>query len=146
MTAVEASGRGDGWFPGSAGHGRGYRFTDPDGHRMTVYYESRYHEPAGNEIPTLKNQPQRMSTHGVGVRRLDHVNVWCRDIDENSGYMVETLGFRISEQVVGDDGRLVGCGSTSRRSRTTSRTGASTPRASAVASTMSPSRSTPAST
>ena len=38
----------------------------------------------------------------------DSVNVWCRDIDENSGYMVETLGFRVSEQVVGDDGRLVG--------------------------------------
>ena len=49
-----------------------------------------------------------MSTRGVGVRRLDHVNVWCRDIDENSAYMVETLGFRVSEQVVGDDGRLVG--------------------------------------
>ena len=49
-----------------------------------------------------------MSTRGVGVRRLDHVNVWCRDIDANSAYMVETLGFRVSEQVVGDDGRLVG--------------------------------------
>ena len=63
---------------------------------------------AGNQLPTLKNQPQRMSTRGVGVRRLDHVNVWCRDIDENSAYMVETLGFRVSERVVGDDGRLVG--------------------------------------
>ena len=42
------------------------------------------------------------------MRRLDHVNVWCRDIDANSAYMVETLGFRISEQVLGDDGRLVG--------------------------------------
>jgi catechol 2,3-dioxygenase len=105
---LEASGRGEGWSTGDAGHGRSFRFTDPDGHRMTVYYESRYNEPAGEQAPTLKNQPQRMSTRGVGVRRLDHVNVWCRDIDENSGYMVETLGFRVSEQVVGDDGRLIG--------------------------------------
>ena len=49
-----------------------------------------------------------MSTHGAAVGRLDHVNVWCRDIDVNSAYMVETLGFRVSEQVMGDDGRLVG--------------------------------------
>ena len=75
---------------------------------MSIYFESRYHEPAGDEVPALKNQPQRMSTRGVGIRRLDHVNVWCRDIDACSAYMVETLGFRVSEQVVGDDGRLVG--------------------------------------
>ena len=97
-----------GWSPGAAGHGRTYRFADPDGHRMSIYFESRYHEPAGDEVPALKNQPQRMSTRGVGIRRLDHVNVWCRDIDACSAYMVETLGFRVSEQVVGDDGRLVG--------------------------------------
>jgi catechol 2,3-dioxygenase len=108
VAAVEASGRGEGWVSGAAGHGRSFLFSDPDGHRMTVYYESRYHEPAGDQVPSLKNQPQRISTRGVGVRRLDHVNVWCRDIDENSAYMVETLGFRVSEQVVGDDGRLVG--------------------------------------
>ena len=49
-----------------------------------------------------------MSARGVGVRRLDHVNVWCRDIDENSRYMIDTLGFRISEQVLGDDGKSLG--------------------------------------
>ncbi len=106
--ALETSGRGEGWVAGAAGHGRSYGFSDPDGHRMSVYYEPRYHEPAGDSAPALKNQPQRISTRGVGVRRLDHVNVWCRDIDENSAYMVETRGFRVSERVVGDDGRLVG--------------------------------------
>jgi len=106
--ALEASGRGEGWSAGAAGHGRSFRFSDPDGHGMTVYYESRYHEPAGDQAPTLKNQPQRISTRGVGVRRLDHVNVWCRDIDENSRYMIDNLGFRISEQVLDDDGRSLG--------------------------------------
>jgi catechol 2,3-dioxygenase len=106
--AVEASGRGEGWGEGLAGHGRTYRFTDPDGHRMAIYFESAYHEPAGAAAPTLKNQPERISTRGVGVRRLDHVNVWCRDIDENSRYMVDTLGFRISEQVLDDDGAQLG--------------------------------------
>jgi catechol 2,3-dioxygenase len=106
--ALESSGRGEGWTEGSVGHGRTYRFSDPDGHPMSLYYESEYFEPAGDQVPTLKNQPQRMSTRGAAVRRLDHVNVWCRDIDANTAYLVDNLGFRISEQVKGDDGRLVG--------------------------------------
>jgi catechol 2,3-dioxygenase len=106
VAAIEASGRAEGWTEGLVGHGRTYRFSDPDGHAMALYYDSEYHVP--DEPPTLKNQPARMSSRGVGVRRLDHVNVWCRDIDANSRYMIETLGFRISEQVLDDDGRAVG--------------------------------------
>ncbi len=108
VAAVEASGRGQGWVDGAAGHGRTYRFTDPDGHLMQIYYESAYYEPAGDLVPSLKNQPQKMTTRGAAVRRLDHVNVWCRDIGENSAYMVDHLGFRVSEQVLDDDGRHLG--------------------------------------
>ena len=108
VAAVEASGRGLGWIEGVVGHGRTYRFTDPDGHVMSVYYDSEYHVPTGEQVPTLKNQPQRMSTRGAAVRRLDHVNVWARDIDVNTDYVVDVLGFRISEQVLDDDGRRLG--------------------------------------
>ena len=34
VSAVEASGRGEGWVSGAVGHGRSFRFSDPDGHRM----------------------------------------------------------------------------------------------------------------
>jgi catechol 2,3-dioxygenase len=105
--AVEASGRGLGWVDGAVGHGRTFRFTDPDGHAMSIYYDSEYHVATGDQVPTLRNQPQRMSTRGAAVRRLDHVNVWAREIEVNSAYMVEVLGFRISEQVL-DDGRQLG--------------------------------------
>jgi catechol 2,3-dioxygenase len=108
VAAVEATGRGLGWSDGTVGHGRTFRFTDPDGHTMAIYYDSDYHVATGDRTPSLKNQPQKMATRGVALRRLDHVNVWCRDIDENSAYMVETLGFRISEQVLDDDGRQLG--------------------------------------
>src|SRR5262249_4807640 len=80
----------------------------PDGHVMSLYYESRYHVSTSEVAPTLKNQPQRMGTRGVAVRRLDHVNVWARDIDENTRFMVDVLGFRISEQVLDDDGKRLG--------------------------------------
>ena len=58
--AVDASGRGEGWAEGLAGHGRTYRFSDPDGHRMAIYFESAYHEPPPDRVPTLKNQPERL--------------------------------------------------------------------------------------
>jgi catechol 2,3-dioxygenase len=108
VAAIEASGRGLGWEDGIAGHGRTYAFTDPDGHRMSIYYDSEYFVPVGDGAPTLKNQPQRMTTRGAAVRRLDHVNVWCRDIDVNTEYMTSNLGFRISEQVLDDDGKRLG--------------------------------------
>jgi catechol 2,3-dioxygenase len=108
VAALEASGRGLGWVDGAVGHGRTYRFADPDGHAMSLYFESEYHTGTGEQAPALKNQPQRMSTRGVAVRRLDHVNVWARDIDENTDFMVDVLGFRISEQVLDDDGKRLG--------------------------------------
>ena len=44
--ALEATGRGMGWIEGDVGHGPAYQFTDPDGHRMEVYYESeKYRAP-----------------------------------------------------------------------------------------------------
>ena len=49
-----------------------------------------------------------MSVRGAAVRRLDHVNVWCRDIDANADYMVDVLGFRVSEQAVDAEGRRTG--------------------------------------
>jgi catechol 2,3-dioxygenase len=108
VAAVEATGRGLGWEDGLAGLGRSYGFTDPDGHRMAIYYDSEHFVPAGARTPALKNQPQRMSVQGAAVRRLDHVNVWCRDIDLNADYMVDSLGFRVSEQAVDAEGRRTG--------------------------------------
>ena len=54
--AVEASGRGEGWTDGLAGHGRTYRFSDPDGHRMAIYYESAYHEPTPSRAPSSRTK------------------------------------------------------------------------------------------
>jgi catechol 2,3-dioxygenase len=106
--AIEATGRGLGWEDGLAGIGPSYAFTDPDGHRMSVYFESEYFVPPAGEAPALKNQPQRLGVRGAAVRRLDHVNVWCRDIDANADYMVDVLGFRVSEQAIDAEGRRTG--------------------------------------
>ena len=36
---------GIGWIDGDVGHGPAYRFTDPDGHVLELYYETERYEP-----------------------------------------------------------------------------------------------------
>lgn len=102
--ALEASGRGRGWIDGDLGHGAAYRFDDPDGHPMEIYYESeRYRAPDALRA-RLKNQPQRYPGQGVGVQRLDHVNLMCGDVTPNKEFMLERLGFKLRENVILDNG------------------------------------------
>jgi catechol 2,3-dioxygenase len=85
VDAIERSGLGLGWMEGDHGHGPAYRFTDPDGHAMELYYEAdRYEAPEGLR-PALKNVPQRYVGRGAAVKRLDHVNLLARDVTRNRG-------------------------------------------------------------
>jgi len=98
--ALEESGLGRGWLDGDAGHGPAYRFTDPAGHPMELFYDvERYRTPP--ELRTrLRNQPQRFPVQGVGVRRIDHVNLLARDVRENRSFLEERLGFKLRERIV----------------------------------------------
>ena len=92
--ALEKGGHGKGWIDGDVGHGPAYQFEDPDGHLMEVYYEAEKYRASEGERPALKNQPQAYPARGVGVRRIDHVNVLCQDVTENREFMGEYLGFK----------------------------------------------------
>lgn len=104
VKALENSGLEQGWVEGDLGYGSAYRFADPDGHTMEIYYKSEKYRPSEVLRPALKNQPQKFTARGVGVRRLDHINLRCLDIDANSSFMQDQLGFRLTEQVIRDDG------------------------------------------
>lgn len=108
VEALEAAGRGSGWISGDIGHGPAYRFTDPDGHVMELYYETERFRAPSEERSRLKNQPQRYGGVGVGVRRLDHVNVLCEEVTPSRRFMEEVLGFRLREHVILDDGTEAG--------------------------------------
>jgi catechol 2,3-dioxygenase len=101
---LESCGAGRGWIDGDVGHGPAYRFADPDGHLMELYYEAEHYRPTSTDRSRLKNQPQRYPGRGVGVRRLDHVNLLCEEVTPNREFMVERLGFRLREHVILDDG------------------------------------------
>ena len=42
---------GIGWIDGDVGHGPAYRFTDPDGHVLELYYETERYEPPAHLRP-----------------------------------------------------------------------------------------------
>jgi catechol 2,3-dioxygenase len=108
VVAIERSGRGIGWIDGDTGHGPAYRFTDPDGHLMEVLYQAERYVAPEHLRPALKNQPQRSTGRGVGVKRLDHVNVLAADVAANRRFAQEVLGYRLHEMVRLDDGRESG--------------------------------------
>ena len=108
VAGLEASGLGIGWVEGSFGHGPGYRFHDPDGHVLEVYYETEWYRAPEELRPALKNQAQRYPARGVNVRRIDHFNLLAADIRANREFLQARLGFRLTEQIVLDDGTEVG--------------------------------------
>jgi catechol 2,3-dioxygenase len=108
VAAIERTGHGIGWIEGDVGHGPAYRFTDPDGHVIELYYESERYVPPEHLRPALKNVPQRYVGRGAAVKRLDHVNVLAEDVGANRRFAQEHLGFRLYEQIVLDDGSEAG--------------------------------------
>ena len=102
--AIEAAGLGLGWSNGDFGHGRCYRFRDPDGHPMEVYYEEQKYEPPAHLRSALRNQPQKFTGRGVGVRRSDHLALLCRDVAANRGFVERMLGCQLREQVRFENG------------------------------------------
>ena len=108
VAAIEASGLGIGWIEGSPGHGPAYRFRDPDGHTLELYYETAWYEAPPDKRPYLKNQAQRFPARGVNVRRIDHFNCLAADIKANREFFEQNLGFRLTEQIVLNDGTEAG--------------------------------------
>lgn len=102
--ALEALGCGRGWHEGDVGHGPAYRFADPDGHAMELYYEAETYRPSPELRSALKNQPQRYLPHGIAAERLDHVNLMCADVTANKRFMMDRLGFRLREYIELDSG------------------------------------------
>ncbi len=103
--AIDATGLGLGWSEGEYGRGAAYRFRDPDGHLMEIYYdETRYRAPEPLRS-ALKNLPMKYTGRGVCVRRLDHLALLAVDVAANRRFAQEQLGFQLREQVLFDQGR-----------------------------------------
>lgn len=109
VKVIEEMGCGIGWVEGDLGHGRAYRFTDPDGHVFELYYDTNNYVAPPEEKPALKNIAQRFHGRGVGVRRLDHLNLLATNVEAIRDFMQQALGSRVTEQIMLDSGVLAGC-------------------------------------
>lgn len=109
VAAIEALGAGIGWTTGDAGHGRAYRFRDPDEHVFEIYFDTHKYVAPPHEKPALKNQAQRNHGRGCAVRRLDHLNLLARDVGAIRDFLPKALGSRVTEQIVLDSGEVGGC-------------------------------------
>jgi catechol 2,3-dioxygenase len=108
VAALETAGHGGKWGDGLPGRGATYSFADPDGHLIDLYFESEAFTPTGALVPSLKNQAHRRPNHGLGIRRLDHVNYLARDVDANRDLLCDVLGAMATEQIQLDDGTVAG--------------------------------------
>ncbi len=102
--ALQEAGLGVGWTNGDYGRGRSYRFHDPDGHVMEIYWEEQRYVAPPAQRSTLKNLPQKYSGRGIGVRRADHLALLAADVPANRGFAQQLLGFQLREQVLYQNG------------------------------------------
>jgi catechol 2,3-dioxygenase len=109
VAAIEAMGAGEGWHDGDSGHGRAFRFRDPDDHLFEIYFDTHKYVAPASEAPALKNQAQRNHGRGCAVRRLDHLNLLAQDVGAIRDFLPQALGSRVTEQIVLDSGAVAGC-------------------------------------
>jgi catechol 2,3-dioxygenase len=85
-------------------HGDTLRVTTPFGHVMELFYEfERLESPTPSK---LLSQPTRYPAPGIGVRRLDHLNITVPDVDVARDWYVDTLGFKLREAARTPDGDI----------------------------------------
>jgi catechol 2,3-dioxygenase len=92
----------------SLGHGPGWRFHDPAGHIIELYYDTEWYAAPPERRPALKNQPERYPARGVNVRRLDHFNTLGPDVRACREFYQRNLGLRCTERIEMDSGLEVG--------------------------------------
>jgi catechol 2,3 dioxygenase len=104
VAAIEAAGLGEGWSDQITGQGPTYLFHDPDGHRMGIYWERDWYQPADADRPSLKNQAARFPGRGANIRRLDHINYLSAHVLEDCAFYEDVLGAVRTEQIIDDEG------------------------------------------
>jgi catechol 2,3-dioxygenase len=61
-------------------------------------------EQVGNLLPRTNPPPRPMNLTGIAPPRLDHLFLTAEEVDTVTAYLREVLDFRLTEQVMGDDG------------------------------------------
>ncbi len=108
VSGLKDAGAGTGWTENDYAHGLAYKFTMPDGHRMKVLWELDYFVAPDELRSKMRNRPSKRPLRGMPVRRIDHVNLLVSDVARHRDFMVDNLGFKVREELIGQDQALIG--------------------------------------
>jgi catechol 2,3-dioxygenase len=84
-----------------AGSGDIVRFRAPSGHVIDLEHGQ---QQVGNGIPKLNPPIGPDGLKGMAPPRIDHIFLMCEDVDAVSDFFRDVLQFRLTEQIVADDG------------------------------------------
>lgn len=89
--------------PGSLHEAAGtvVRFTAPSGHVIDLEHGQTQ---VGNGLTLINPPPAPHALKGMHPPRLDHIFLLCEDVDGITSFFEEVLEFRLTEQIVADDG------------------------------------------
>lgn len=77
------------------GQGDTVSFNGPFGHRTELFYDFQRYEPTNPS--KLLSRPSAFPAGGIGVQRLDHLNVTAQDVDAARDWYQDVLGFKLRE-------------------------------------------------
>jgi catechol 2,3-dioxygenase len=83
------------------GSGDTVRFRSPSGHTVDLVHAM---EQVGNRMPLLNPPIGPDGLIGMHPPRIDHIFLMCEDVDGVTDFFRDVLGFRLTEQIVADDG------------------------------------------
>lgn len=105
---LKDSGTGIGWTEKDYAHGAAYKFTTPDGHNMKMLWDLDYYVAPDELRSKLRNRPSKRPLRGVPVRRIDHINLMVSDVATHRDFLVDNLGFKVREQMLGQHKEMLG--------------------------------------
>ncbi len=83
------------------GSGETLRFDAPSAHTTDLVWGM---QQVGNLLPLTNPPPEPQGLVGIHPPRLDHVFLMCEDVDGVTEFFLDVLGFRLTEQIMADDG------------------------------------------
>jgi catechol 2,3-dioxygenase len=89
--------------PGSLNPASGtiVRFTAPSGHLVDLEHGQAQ---VGNGLTLINPPPAPADLKGMHPPRIDHIFLLCEDVDGVTKFFADVLEFRLTEQIVADDG------------------------------------------
>ena len=101
---IEAKGIEVAWHePGTLNPASGtvVRFTAPSGHVIDLEHGQAQ---VGNGLALINPPPAPSDMKGMHPPRIDHIFLLCEDVDGITEFFADVLEFRLTEQIMSDDG------------------------------------------